>query len=82
MYLNFQIAIIEGDNIIHKEGDLRSIPVKEIETNDALPENILSVNAYLGAPSIKKALELGADIIMYRELSLNESLPPPDSDGP
>ena len=62
--LNFQIAIVEGDNIIHKEGDLRSIPVKEIETNDALPENILSVNAYLGAPSIKKALELGADIII------------------
>jgi len=62
--LNFQIAIVEGDNILHKEGDLRSIPVKEIETNDFLPENVLSVNAYLGAPSIKKALELGADIII------------------
>ena len=62
--LDFNIAIVEGDNIIHKEIDLRSIPVKEIETNEILPEGILSVNAYLGAPAIKKALELEADIII------------------
>ena len=62
--LGFKIAIIEGDNIINKEIDLRSIPVKEIETNEILPEGILSINAYLGAPAIKKALELGADIII------------------
>jgi len=62
--LDFRVAIVEGDNIIDKEIDLRSIPVKEIETNGMLPEGVLSVNAYLGAPAIKKALELGADIII------------------
>ena len=62
--IDFKIAIIEGDNIIHKQKELRSIPVKEIETGDTLPENILSANAYLGAPGIKKALELGADIVI------------------
>jgi len=62
--LDFNIAIVEGDNILHKEIDLRSIPVKGIETNEILPEGILSVNAYLGAPAIKKALELEADIII------------------
>ena len=62
--IDFKIAIIEGDNIIQKQKDLRSIPIKEIETGDMLPESILSVNAYLGASGIKKALELGADIVI------------------
>ena len=62
--IDFKIAIIEGDNIIHKQKELRSISVKEIETGGMLPENILSANVYLGAPGIKKALELGADIVI------------------
>ena len=62
--LGFQIAIVEGDNILDKQEDLRSLQVKEIDSGDLLPENILSVNAYLGTAGIIKALELGADIII------------------
>ena len=62
--LEFQIAIVEGDNILDKQEDLRSLQVKEIDSGDLLPENILSVNAYLGVAGIIKALELGADIII------------------
>ena len=62
--LEFQIAIVEGDNILDKQEDLRSLQVKEIDSCELLPENILSVNAYLGTAGIIKALELGADIII------------------
>jgi hypothetical protein len=62
--LNLKIAIVEGDNIIDIQNKLRSIPVREIESDNELPDGILSINAYLGAPGIKKALELGADIVI------------------
>ena len=62
--LEFHIAIVEGDNILDKQEDLRSLKVREIDSGDLLPENLLSVNAYLGVAGIIKALELGADIII------------------
>ena len=62
--LDLKIAIVEGDNIIDRQNKLRSIPVREIESDNELPEGVLSINAYLGAPGIKKALELGADIVI------------------
>jgi len=62
--LELQIAIVEGDNILDKQGDLRLLKVREIDSGELLPENLLSVNAYLGVAGIIKALELGADIII------------------
>ena len=62
--IDFKIAIIEGDNIINDEDELRSLPVNDIESNDSLPNNVTSMNVYLGAAGIKKALELGADIVI------------------
>ena len=50
--VDLKVAIVKGDDLLGKE----------IETK--LPEGLLSVNAYLGAPGIKKALEEGADIVI------------------
>jgi Protein of unknown function (DUF1446). len=38
--------------------------IKEIDTGKPLPKNLLSINAYLGAPGIKRALDQGADIVI------------------
>ena len=38
--------------------------VKEIDSQKSLPENFLSINVYLGANPIKRALDLGADIVL------------------
>ena len=38
--------------------------VKEIDSEKSLPENLLSINVYLGANPIKRALDLGADIVL------------------
>ena len=62
--VDLKIIILEGDDLLHLEKDLRSSNIKEIDTNELLPENLLSVNAYLGAPGIKAALELDADIVI------------------
>ena len=62
--IDFKIAIIEGDNILYKQDYLKSISINELDTNEQLPDKPLSINAYLGAPGIKKALELEADIII------------------
>ena len=38
--------------------------IKEIDSGKSFPENLLSINAYLGAPGIKRALDQGADIVI------------------
>jgi hypothetical protein len=62
--IKLNIAIVEGDNLINQENSLRELPVKELETDKAMPEEIISINAYLGAAGIRHALELGADMVI------------------
>ena len=62
--IDLKIIILEGDNLLDIEKDLRSMNIKEIDSNKPFPENLLSINAYLGAPGIKAALELDADIVI------------------
>lgn len=62
--IDLKIVIVEGDNLLNTEKDLRSNNIKEMDTKKHLPENLLSINAYLGAPGIKAALELDADIVI------------------
>jgi hypothetical protein len=45
-------------------GGLRSRGVKDSETGNAIPEHLISANAYLGAKPIADALKLGADIVI------------------
>ena len=62
--IKLNIAIVEGDNLISQENSLRELPVKELETDKAMPEEIISINAYLGAAGVRHALELGADMVI------------------
>tara|TARA_X000001036_G_scaffold259312_1_gene241079 strand:+ start:3325 stop:5124 length:1800 start_codon:yes stop_codon:yes gene_type:complete len=62
--IDLKIAIIDGDNVLDKKNYLKSISINELDTNEQLPEKPLSINAYLGAPGVKNALELEADIVI------------------
>ena len=62
--LKFNIAIIEGDNILSELPNLKKQGIKEMEKNSFLPDSCLSINAYLGSNGIVKALEEGADIVI------------------
>ena len=62
--IDLSIGIVEGDNLIGEKELLDKGNFKEIDSLKPLPDNLLSVNAYLGAPGISKALKEGADIVV------------------
>ena len=62
--LNFKIAIVEGDNLFHRKDNFLKKRVQDIDTNSEMPKSVTSINAYLGAEPIRRALDEGADIII------------------
>ncbi|MDC7825391.1 DUF1446 domain-containing protein [Pseudomonas sp. BLCC-B13] len=62
--LQLKIAVLHGDNLQPKLGELAKAGTVEMFTGAPLPPMSVSVNAYLGAPGIVAALEAGADIVI------------------
>jgi hypothetical protein len=59
-----RIAIVEGDDVSALLPELRQAGLRDMFTNEALPERALSASAYLGALPIARALDAGADIVI------------------
>lgn len=59
-----KIAVLHGDNLQPRLGELAKAGVREMFTDAPLPPMCVSVNAYLGAPGIVAALGAGADIVI------------------
>lgn len=59
-----RIAVVTGDDISAQMPRLREAGVRDMFTGEALPEKILSANAYLGAFPVAQALAAGADIVI------------------
>ena len=62
--VELKIASIYGDDITPMGTALREAQVVDMASGASLPENLLSMNAYLGAPPIAAALAAGADIVV------------------
>jgi len=62
--VDLKIAVLHGDNLQPKLGELAKAGTVEMFTGAPLPPFCVSVNAYLGAPGIVEALKLGADIVI------------------
>ena len=62
--VQLKIAVLHGDNLQPKLGELAKAGTVEMFSGAALPPMCVSVNAYLGAPGIVAALESGADIVI------------------
>lgn len=62
--VQLKIAVLHGDNLQPKLGELAKAGTVEMFTGAALPPFCVSVNAYLGAPGIVEALKIGADIVI------------------
>lgn len=62
--LDLTVATVTGDNIVDRADNLRSEGAREMFTGDGMPEEFMSMNAYLGAFPVAKALEKGADIVV------------------
>lgn len=62
--VELKIAVISGDNLTSKLSLLKKKNITEMESDSPIPDSCLSINAYLGAPGIVKALEKDADIVI------------------
>jgi hypothetical protein len=59
-----RIAVVEGDDISTQMPGLRESGTRDMFTGEALPADVLSANAYLGALPVARALASGADIVI------------------
>lgn len=62
--VTLKIAVVLGDDISAQADDLRREGVIEMFSGVAMPAKFTSVNAYLGASAIARALDEGADIVL------------------
>ncbi|HDK8955826.1 TPA: DUF1446 domain-containing protein [Acinetobacter baumannii] len=62
--LALKVAVVLGDDLLPKHEQLKSQNIQEMFSGEALPEQVASSNAYLGAVAIRDALDLGADIVI------------------
>jgi hypothetical protein len=58
-----KVAMVDGDDLLPQIDSLRAF-VREVVSGAALPDHLLTANAYLGALPIKAALDAGADIVV------------------
>lgn len=62
--LSFRIATVTGDDLKPAEDEIRAAGMREMFTGAALPEKLVTANAYIGARGIAAALDAGAEIVI------------------
>ena len=62
--LSLRVAAVVGDELLGEADLLRAAGVTEIGSGAPLPARLASVNAYLGATPIARALAAGADVVI------------------
>ena len=62
--INLKIAVISGDDLSDRNQEFKNQGIREVESNETIPDHCLSINAYLGAPGIVSALDKKADIVI------------------
>ncbi|XP_046852374.1 uncharacterized protein LOC124445667 [Xenia sp. Carnegie-2017] len=61
---DLKIGVITGDDLTGKMNDSARKDIKEMESGISLPDKIHSMNAYIGAFPIARALDAGVDIVI------------------
>ncbi|MDR3468595.1 MAG: DUF1446 domain-containing protein [Xanthobacteraceae bacterium] len=59
-----RIAVVSGDDLLPAWTAGRLTTVRRLNSDEAIPEALLSMNAYVGARGIAEALAAGADIVI------------------
>jgi hypothetical protein len=62
--LTVRVACIIGDDLMDFEASFRESQRSEMYSGAGFPERVLSINAYLGAEPIARALDQGAQIVI------------------
>src|SRR5699024_6823631 len=56
--------VVTGDNLLPQLDAIRAEDIREMFTGAALPDKLMSANAYLGAQPVAAALDRGADVVI------------------
>jgi hypothetical protein len=59
-----KIAVVTGDDLLGEVDAIRAAGTREMFSGAALPDKLMSVNAYLGAQPIAAALDRGAEVVI------------------
>jgi hypothetical protein len=62
--IKMKIAIVLGDDLSERADEFRAAGTREMFSGADMPQNLWSINAYLGAGPIAAALDQGADIVI------------------
>ena len=64
--VTLRIAVVTGDDVMPQLPQLQEAadPVREMQSGDVLPKQVLTANAYLGALPIRAALDAGAQVVI------------------
>ncbi|XP_014668785.1 PREDICTED: uncharacterized protein LOC106810034 [Priapulus caudatus] len=61
---NLKVAVITGDDLMSQKTSLSEQGIKEMDSGMNFPKTVHSMNAYIGAGPIARALDLGADVVV------------------
>jgi hypothetical protein len=59
-----KIAVVTGDDLTDRAAEVQTAGVTEMFSGAAMPEQLTTMNAYLGAQPIAAALDRGADVVV------------------
>jgi hypothetical protein len=62
--VSLKVAVVSGDDVLPLLPQLREQGVRELQSGAALPDRLLTANAYLGALPIRDALAAGAQVVI------------------
>ncbi|XP_061188925.1 uncharacterized protein LOC133197098 [Saccostrea echinata] len=62
--ISLNIAVVTGDDLMPKLKTLQDDCIVDMQSGKPFPKSVVSMNAYLGAGPIARALELGADVVI------------------
>ncbi|KAK1343133.1 hypothetical protein QTO34_015907, partial [Cnephaeus nilssonii] len=62
--VDVKIAVVTGDDILGEKEALQGSSITDMESGKKFPDTIESMNVYLGARPISRALDLGADVVL------------------
>ena len=62
--VKLKVAVVLGDDLAARSDEMRSAGIVELDSGEALPPKLVSMNAYLGAVPIARALAEGADVVI------------------
>lgn len=60
--INFRVAVVLGDDLLPRKKEFADCT--ELDSDKPMPPTLVSMNAYLGAIPIAKALDAGAEIVI------------------